>query len=43
MSYNHSSSRRVLPCLQQIDTLPKRDQEALLKMIDPFLSKRQTT
>lgn len=34
-----SVSRRFLRRLQQIDTLPKRDQDALLRTIDVFLSR----
>jgi hypothetical protein len=32
-------NRRLLRRIQQIDSLPKRDQEALLRTIDAFLSK----
>ena len=32
-------NRRLLRRLQQIDDLPKRDQDALLRTIDAFLSK----
>lgn len=32
-------NRRLLRRVQQIDNLPKRDQEALLRTIDAFLSK----
>ncbi len=32
-------NRRLLRRLEQIETLPKRDQEALLRTIDAFLSK----
>lgn len=35
----HSKNRRLLRRLQQIDDLPKRDQDALLRTIDAFLSK----
>jgi len=35
----HQPSRRVLRRLEQIETLPKRDQDALLRTIDAFLSK----
>jgi len=35
-------NRRMLPLLQQIELLPKRDQEALLRTIDAFLSKTRT-
>ncbi|MCP9496803.1 MAG: helix-turn-helix domain-containing protein [Pyrinomonadaceae bacterium MAG19_C2-C3] len=34
-----ATNRRLLRRLQQIDNLPKRDQEALLRTIDAFLSK----
>lgn len=37
-----SGNRRMLRRLQQIDQLPKRDQEALLRTIDAFLSKTRT-
>jgi hypothetical protein len=37
------SNRRSIRRLQQIDLLPKRDQEALLRTIDAFLSKARTT
>ncbi len=33
------SNRRLARRIQQIDQLPKRDQEALLRTIDAFLSK----
>ena len=33
------TNRRLLRRIQQIDGLPKRDQEALLRTIDAFLSK----
>ena len=33
------NNRRLLRRIQQIDQLPKRDQEALLRTIDAFLSK----
>jgi transcriptional regulator with XRE-family HTH domain len=36
------NNRRMLRRLQQIDLLPKRDQEALLRTIDAFLSKART-
>ena len=32
-------NRRLLRRIQQIDSLPKRDQEALLRTIDAFLAK----
>ncbi|MCG3146265.1 MAG: hypothetical protein HONDAALG_04164 [Gammaproteobacteria bacterium] len=35
-------NRRMLRLLQQIELLPKRDQEALLRTIDAFLSKTRT-
>lgn len=35
-------NRRMLRRLQQLDLLPKRDQEALLRTIDAFLSKGRT-
>ena len=35
-------NRRLLRRLQQLDLLPKRDQEALLRTIDAFLSKTRT-
>jgi transcriptional regulator with XRE-family HTH domain len=35
-------SRRVLRRLQRIEALSKRDQEALLRTIDAFLSKSRT-
>jgi transcriptional regulator with XRE-family HTH domain len=34
-----TKNRRLLRRLQQIDKLPKRDQDALLRTIDAFLSK----
>ncbi len=34
-----ATNRRLLRRIQQIDSLPKRDQEALLRTIDAFLSK----
>ncbi len=34
-----TKNRRFLRRLQQIDRLPKRDQDALLRTIDAFLSK----
>jgi len=34
-----AGNRRLLRRLQQIDGLPKRDQDALLRTIDAFLSK----
>ena len=34
-----ATNRRLLRRIQQIDNLPKRDQEALLRTIDAFLSK----
>ena len=34
-------NRRFLRRLQAVDTLPKRDQEALLRTIDAFLSARK--
>jgi transcriptional regulator with XRE-family HTH domain len=34
-----ANNRRLLRRIQQIDQLPKRDQEALLRTIDAFLSK----
>jgi transcriptional regulator with XRE-family HTH domain len=34
-----ATNRRVLRRIQQIDLLPRRDQEALLRTIDAFLSK----
>jgi transcriptional regulator with XRE-family HTH domain len=34
-----TGNRRLLRRIQQIDKLPKRDQEALLRTIDAFLSK----
>jgi transcriptional regulator with XRE-family HTH domain len=37
-----ATNRRVLRRIQQIDLLPKRDQEALLRTIDAFLSKGRT-
>ena len=37
-----SGNRRLLRRLQQLDLLPKRDQEALLRTIDAFLSKTRT-
>jgi transcriptional regulator with XRE-family HTH domain len=37
------NNRRMLRRLQQIDLLPKRDQEALLRTIDAFLSKTRTS
>jgi len=36
---NAGEHRRLLRRIQQIDNLPKRDQEALLRTIDAFLSK----
>ena len=33
------SSRRLARRIQQIDLLPKRDQEALMRTVDAFLSK----
>ena len=36
---NTVKNRRFLRRLQQVDTLPKRDQEALLRTIDAFLAK----
>jgi len=33
------ANRRLLRRIQQIDNLPKRDQEALLRTIDAFISK----
>ena len=36
---NAVKNRRFLRRLQQVDTLPKRDQEALLRTIDAFLAK----
>ena len=35
------ASRRVLRRLQQVDKLPKRDQDALLRTIDAFLAARK--
>jgi transcriptional regulator with XRE-family HTH domain len=35
-------NHRMLRLMQQIDLLPKRDQEALLRTIDAFLSKTRT-
>lgn len=35
------ASRRVLRRLQKIETLPRRDQEALLRTIDAFLAARR--
>jgi transcriptional regulator with XRE-family HTH domain len=35
------ASRRVLRRLQQVDKLPKRDQDALLRTIDAFLAARR--
>jgi transcriptional regulator with XRE-family HTH domain len=37
-----ATNRRVLRRIQQIDLLPRRDQEALLRTIDAFLSKGRT-
>ena len=34
-------SRRFLRRLQQVDKLPKRDQDALLRTIDAFLAARK--
>ncbi len=36
---NGAKNRRLLRRIEQIETLPKRDQEALLRTIDAFLSK----
>jgi transcriptional regulator with XRE-family HTH domain len=36
------ASRRILRRLQKIETLPRRDQEALLRTIDAFLAARKT-
>ena len=35
-------NRRLLRRIQEIDRLPKRDQQALLRTVDAFLSKAQT-
>jgi transcriptional regulator with XRE-family HTH domain len=37
-----SGNRRFLRRLQQVDKLPKRDQDALLRTIDAFLAARKT-
>lgn len=39
---NGGGNRRLLRRLQQLDLLPKRDQEALLRTLDAFLSKTRT-
>jgi len=36
---NGAKNRRLLRRIEQIETLPKRDQEALLRTIDAFISK----
>jgi transcriptional regulator with XRE-family HTH domain len=38
-SNGSAKNRRILRRIQQIDKLPKRDQEALLRTIDAFLVK----
>lgn len=38
-SPNRTKNRRLLRRLRKIDQLPKRDQEALIRTIDAFLSK----
>jgi len=40
-SHGVPQGRRILRRLQKIETLPKRDQEALLRTIDAFLSARK--